>query len=149
MRTVACGKAHTVVSVEVRDDKDGGSHYELYAFGSNGDGQLGVGKGTKFSEKPVRLEAARALLRGEVGGGGDPGPPPRLAAGSAHTLALLPAAGGRVLVWGDNTEGQLGLGPDAEETVCVPTALDLRLGPDEEAKQVRDLIQMFYKSVAY
>ncbi len=62
---MACGKAHTVVALEVRDNKTeekeqvGGGHYELYAFGSNSDGQLGVGKGTEFSEKPLLIEAAR------------------------------------------------------------------------------------------
>jgi len=31
---------------------------------------------------------------------------------------------GTVFVWGCNTEGQLGLGDDAEETVYTPTRLD-------------------------
>ncbi len=80
----------------------------------------------------------RTLRIGGGGGGGDgpsPSTPPRLSAGSAHTLALCPTTA-RVLVWGANTEGQLGLGADAEETVYLPTVLDLRLGPEERAKQV-------------
>ncbi len=99
---MACGKIHTIASVEVKGDgsNDGtnnGSHYELYAFGSNSDGQLGVGRKTEYSERPVRLEQAARIVND--GNNADhsktssPPPAPRLAAGSSHSMALCPASG--------------------------------------------------------
>jgi alpha-tubulin suppressor-like RCC1 family protein len=42
----------------------------------------------------------------------------QIAAGSAHTLVLT--SNGRVLAWGSNTEGQLGLGEESEELAYTP-----------------------------
>jgi len=42
----ACGKAHTVVWTRTG---------KLMAFGSNAEGQLGVGKDVEFSEKPLQV----------------------------------------------------------------------------------------------
>ncbi|MDZ7815312.1 MAG: hypothetical protein U5N86_04675 [Planctomycetota bacterium] len=46
------------------------------------------------------------------GGGGDGTPDAVLAAGSAHSLALF--SDGSVYAWGDNAEGQLGLGYEVD-----------------------------------
>ena len=82
-----------------------------WSFGSNSDGQLGVGRGPEWCHAPVPWEG--------VAGGGVV----KLAAGAAHSLALT--GEGRVWVWGSNTEGQLGLGEDSEEMVYTPTLLQL------------------------
>ncbi len=91
-----------------------------------------------MSDKPVRIDGASIYLGGSAGDAD----PPVLSAGSSHTLALLPADG-RVLVWGSNTEGQLGLGADSEETVYLPVVLKLDLGPDEAVKQVKIFTLIF------
>jgi alpha-tubulin suppressor-like RCC1 family protein len=44
--TVACGKAHTVAWTRSA---------KLVAFGSNAEGQLGLGKGVELSEKPQEV----------------------------------------------------------------------------------------------
>lgn len=82
----------------------------LYSFGSNGSGQLGLGH-TDDTESPSLV-----LLP-------DNGPDttidlsdstPQLAFGGNHTL-LLDTKTGRVYSTGDNSAGQLGLGPDTQQ----------------------------------
>ena len=48
----------------------------------------------------------------------------KLAAGAGHSLAL--GEDGRVWSWGSNTEGQLGLGEESEETVYSPTLVKIK-----------------------
>ena len=67
---MACGKAHTVVYT--RSGK-------LFAFGSNAEGQLGVGRAPEYSDIPMELSSAKEVIREEVA---------KLAAGSVHSLAL-------------------------------------------------------------
>uniref|UniRef100_A0A8C6UJX7 X-linked retinitis pigmentosa GTPase regulator n=1 Tax=Neogobius melanostomus TaxID=47308 RepID=A0A8C6UJX7_9GOBI len=83
---VACGRNHTLVS-------DG----KLFASGGNSEGQLGLGdceERTTFhrvhldSNEPIRM----------------------LAAGSNMSAALTES--GRLFMWGDNSEGQIGLGAE-------------------------------------
>ena len=98
---VACGRHHTLVVM-----RSG----VCWSFGSNSDGQLGVGRGPEWSNTPVPWEG---VAGGVV----------KLAAGAGHSMALTEA--GQVWVWGSNTEGQLGLGEDSEETVYSPTLLKM------------------------
>ena len=127
MALVACGKAHTVVYT--RSGK-------LFSFGSNAEGQLGVGRAPEYSDIPMELSAAKEVIREEVA---------KLAAGSVHSLALGRKTGesptafnarakyeclsssppGQIYVWGSNTDGQLGLGPDTEEMIFAPALLKL------------------------
>ena len=127
MALVACGKAHTVVYT--RSGK-------LFSFGSNAEGQLGVGRAPEYSDIPMELSAAKEVIREEVA---------KLAAGSVHSLALGRKTGesptafnarakseclsssppGQIYVWGTNTDGQLGLGPDTEEMIFSPALLKL------------------------
>lgn len=100
---VACGKAHTVVVMRSR---------RMFAFGSNAEGQLGVGRTPDYTDKPIEIVPA---IKEEVS---------QLSAGSAHSMALGKDSG-KIYVWGSNTEGQLGLGTDGEETVFSPAILDL------------------------
>ena len=128
MALVACGKAHTVVYT--RSGK-------LFSFGSNAEGQLGVGRAPEYSDIPMELSSAKEVIREEVA---------KLAAGSVHSLALGRKTGesptafnarekhneslsssppGQIYVWGSNTDGQLGLGPDTEEMIFAPALLKL------------------------
>ena len=66
---VACGKAHTVVYT---------NSGKLFAFGSNAEGQLGVGRTPEYSDVPVELPNADVAREGVA----------KLAAGSAHSIAL-------------------------------------------------------------
>ena len=84
---------------------------KLFGFGSNADGQLGIGRSPEYTYKPLEIPAIPAdeTLT-------------ELAAGSSHSLAL--SASGALYVWGNNTDGQLGLGGDAQETILAPVKLD-------------------------
>ena len=73
---VACGKAHTLVYT--RSGK-------LFAFGSNAEGQLGVGRTPEYSDVPMEL-STREVIREEVD---------KLAAGSVHSMALGKRTGER------------------------------------------------------
>ena len=124
---MACGKAHTVVYT--RSGK-------LLAFGSNAEGQLGVGRTPEYSDVPMQL-STKEVIREEV---------VKLAAGSVHSMALGRKSGelvteqflnsakkiayssiiaGQIYIWGSNTDGQLGLGPDTEEMIFTPALLKL------------------------
>ena len=136
---VACGKAHTVVYT---------NSGKLFAFGSNAEGQLGVGRTPEFSDVPVELPAADVIREGVA----------KLAAGSAHSMALGKETGeesllvrqesnfkevndavpGQIYVWGSNTDGQLGLGPDTEEMMFTPALLRLPSGLDSSVF-IRDI----------
>jgi alpha-tubulin suppressor-like RCC1 family protein len=89
----AVGAAHTCAATTFGD---------LWCWGENGDGQLGVGT-TVDSAEPVRASAVGALKNQLTA---------YVAAGRAHTCALavdLASAGGAdVYCWGDNSMGQLG-----------------------------------------
>jgi X-linked retinitis pigmentosa GTPase regulator len=74
---VACGKAHTIVAMESG---------RMFGFGSNAEGQLGVGRHPESVNKPIEI----------VGGIGEP--VEQLEAGSQHTMAL--GKSGSVYVWG-------------------------------------------------
>ncbi|XP_035686508.1 X-linked retinitis pigmentosa GTPase regulator-like isoform X2 [Branchiostoma floridae] len=98
-KLVACGRSHTLIVTE-----DG----KLYAFGNNGETQLGV-TGMQTSPSPVLVESmtAQNIIA--------------LSAGTDHSAALT--GDGKVYVWGGGSEGQLGLGEDTTE--CTePTILD-------------------------
>eukprot|EP00937_MAST-01D_sp_MAST-1D-sp2_P006200 g6200.t1 len=105
VRLVACGALHTVVATA-----DG----DVFAFGCNDKGQLGLGHQT-----PACVRAANAA----------PQRVPRLCGGARvrvreivcgayHTVALVggagASAGGAAYAWGANESGQLGLGSTAQ-----------------------------------
>ena len=101
---VATGRYHTVVAM--RSGK-------VWAMGCNSEGQLGVGRGSEWVSGPQQVA-------------GLPTDVVQLAAGAGHSLART--GRGEVWVWGSNTEGQLGLGEDSEETVFSPSLLPLSSG---------------------
>src|SRR5262249_34320363 len=84
---IAGGQQHVLASAA-----SGG----VLAWGDNSDGQLGNGRVGGLADTPVRVRLPRGTkVRG-------------LFAGCFHSLALTST--GQVLAWGDNNEGQLGIG---------------------------------------
>lgn len=107
--TVACGEAHSLALTE------GG---EIYAFGSNAWGQLGIGARPDRAPSPVLV------------GGKARGVPFRaVVAGARHSLALT--VSGAVFAWGGNAEGCLGLGASGRGilTVNLPALVSGLPGP--------------------
>ncbi|GAX82001.1 hypothetical protein CEUSTIGMA_g9429.t1 [Chlamydomonas eustigma] len=92
---VVCGSSHTLCVT---------AQSQVYAWGSNSSGQLGLGD-KKDRAMPILVDALWAL------------PVVQLAAGSSHSLALT--KNGHIFAWGSNDSGQLGLLPDAEH--AAPT----------------------------
>ncbi|XP_019887375.1 probable E3 ubiquitin-protein ligase HERC4 isoform X1 [Ooceraea biroi] len=86
---VACGVEHSVALTN-----DG----EVYSWGSNMDGQLGLGSNVGCELKPTRIPALAAV------------PIVFIACGGHHTIAI--SKSGVVYAWGLNTFGQLGLNDD-------------------------------------
>ncbi|EGZ21176.1 hypothetical protein PHYSODRAFT_490104 [Phytophthora sojae] len=93
---VACGAAHTLVI---------GRPHELYAFGWNSCGQLGVG-GCRDRYTPTRVTYFDAAVRSR--GGALPALTiASVVAGKLHSLASSPD--GRLFAWGSDEMGQCGL----------------------------------------
>ncbi|NXA36467.1 HERC5 ligase, partial [Eudromia elegans] len=69
---------------------------ELFAWGQNAHGQLGVGRQLCSARDPQLVEGLRGVALAQ------------LAAGAAHSLAV--SVSGAVYSWGKNASGQLGLG---------------------------------------
>lgn len=102
---VAVGAEHTCAAALLS---------EVWCWGANGEGQLGVGTTTARSPRPVRASAVGGL-RGSI--------PIFMVAGRAHTCAL--SLGGRdiaVHCWGANNEGQLGDGSTTDRSRPVEVA---------------------------
>src|SRR5207302_831082 len=98
---IAAGGYHTVALTS-----DG----RLFAWGSNGAGQLGDGTTTNRST-PVAVDTSGALSGKTV---------TAISAGHDHTAA--PTRRGSVLAWGGNSAGQLGDG--SENAYVTPVAVD-------------------------
>ncbi|XP_016849281.1 E3 ISG15--protein ligase HERC5 isoform X2 [Anolis carolinensis] len=92
---IACGDHHSMALSE------GG---ELFAWGQNEYGQLGVGRKSSTIGQPQPVWPLENV------------PLAQIAAGSAHSMAL--SLSGTVFSWGKNAFGQLGLGDTAER--CFP-----------------------------
>ncbi|XP_070614117.1 E3 ISG15--protein ligase HERC5-like [Erythrolamprus reginae] len=88
---IACGDHHSMALSK------GG---ELFAWGENEHGQLGMGKAVSHIKKPQLVRALQGI------------PLINIAAGSAHSMAV--SKFGTVYSWGKNMFGQLGLG-DTED----------------------------------
>jgi len=77
----------------------------MLAWGDNSDGQLGTGRTGGVSRVPVRVDLPRRIKVVSA------------SAGQSHSLALTSA--GKVLAWGDNSQGQLGTGKRQARNVPV------------------------------
>ncbi|KAI4884475.1 hypothetical protein NFI96_014103 [Prochilodus magdalenae] len=95
---VACGNDHSVVLTQ-----DG----QLFTWGQNSSGQLGLGKGEPSSLSPQLLRSLGGIPLAQISTGGD------------HSFGL--SHSGAVFGWGRNSAGQLGLGDreDRYVPVCV------------------------------
>jgi alpha-tubulin suppressor-like RCC1 family protein len=99
---LACGKAHSAI-VDV--------YSNLYCFGQGSSGQLGQGEDSlESSQEPMRVPQLASTCVQYV------------ACGTSHTLCL--SVDGRVLAWGDNSFGQLGMGTKSAQPVGTPYRLD-------------------------
>ncbi|KAF5898052.1 putative E3 ubiquitin-protein ligase HERC3, partial [Clarias magur] len=114
---VACGNYHTVALT-----KDG----QLFTWGQNSSGQLGLGKGEPSSPSPRPLKSLCGIPLAQISAGGD------------HSFAL--SLSGAVFGWGRNGAGQLGLGDtdDRHAPVCVKSlnlkkAVSISCGEDHTA----------------
>ncbi|XP_046728347.1 LOW QUALITY PROTEIN: probable E3 ubiquitin-protein ligase HERC4 [Silurus meridionalis] len=96
---VACGDQHFMALTN-----DG----QLFTWGQNSRGQLGLGKGKSSSLSPELLESLCGVPLAQISAGGD------------HSFAL--SLSGAVFGWGRNSAGQLGLGHT--EDIYVPTCVN-------------------------
>jgi hypothetical protein len=87
---VVCGKYHTICVT---------ASSQVYAWGANSSGQLGLGD-KRDRLAPTVVDALWAL------------PVVQLAAGDLHSVALT--TNGHLFTWGSNSVGQLGLPHDAD-----------------------------------
>ncbi|XP_013877220.1 retinitis pigmentosa GTPase regulator b [Austrofundulus limnaeus] len=88
---VACGRNHTLVC---------SAQGKVFACGGNGEGQLGLGD----CEERTTFQRVQFF--------DSHGPIRMLAAGSNTSAAVT--VSGKLFMWGDNTEGQLGLGKEIQ-----------------------------------
>ncbi|XP_064272993.1 E3 ISG15--protein ligase HERC5-like isoform X1 [Passer domesticus] len=91
---IACGDQHAMALSR------GG---ELFTWGQNTHGQLGVGSQTTLTPEPQLVERLKGI------------PLARIAAGGAHSTTV--SLSGAVFSWGKNSFGQLGLG-DTKDRDC-------------------------------
>ncbi|KAM9295768.1 putative E3 ubiquitin-protein ligase HERC3 [Morus bassanus] len=91
---IACGDQHAMALSR------GG---ELFTWGQNAHGQLGVGSQTTLIPQPQLVERLKGLSLAHI------------AAGGAHSTAV--SLSGAVYSWGKNDFGQLGLG-DTQDRAC-------------------------------
>ncbi|KAM9476980.1 E3 ubiquitin-protein ligase HERC2-like [Clarias gariepinus] len=95
---VACGNQHFMALTN-----DG----QLFTWGQNTSGQLGLGKGEPSSLSPQHLKYLCGIPLAQISAGGD------------HSFAL--SLSGAVFSWGRNSAGQLGLGHN--EDIYIPTCV--------------------------
>ncbi|KAG9485637.1 hypothetical protein GDO78_008626, partial [Eleutherodactylus coqui] len=100
IKLAACGRNHTLVCTV---------QGKVYSSGWNSEGQLGLGDTTERSSfHEVTFFNGQYKVK-------------QLSAGS-NTSAVL-TVDGKLYMWGENSEGQLGLG--SEKTVCSPQQIDI------------------------
>ncbi|KAM4046178.1 X-linked retinitis pigmentosa GTPase regulator [Anomaloglossus baeobatrachus] len=99
IKLAACGRNHTLVST---------AQGKVYSSGWNSEGQLGLGDTTERSSfHEITFFNGQCKIK-------------QLSAGS-NTSAVL-TADGKLYMWGENSEGQLGLG--SEKNICTPHQID-------------------------
>lgn len=89
---ISCGKRHCLVLTNIG---------ELYVWGANNHGQLGIGKYSQSESTPTQIKSLAGIPIAFIVCGGD------------HSFAV--SASGAVFAWGKNTFGQLGLNNDASQ----------------------------------
>uniref|UniRef100_A0A673YYK1 Probable E3 ubiquitin-protein ligase HERC3 n=1 Tax=Salmo trutta TaxID=8032 RepID=A0A673YYK1_SALTR len=100
---VACGDQHSIALTQ-----DG----NVFTWGQNSSGQLGLGKGEPSTLSPQPVKSLSGIPLAQITAGGD------------HSFAL--SLSGAVFSWGKNSTGQLGLG----DTIgTVYTNITIMFGP--------------------
>ena len=84
---------------------------QLFSWGYNGDGQLGIGLPTLFQPTPLAVSTSGLPINTTFSS---------ISVGFDHTLAL--SSEGLIYAWGANSEGQLGDGTQSLSAVPVPVS---------------------------
>lgn len=100
------------------------SEGRVFAWGLNDQGQLGDGSERTFSSEPVEVVSGGVLAGVRV---------TQIHGGVTHALALT--SSGRVVTWGGNARGQLGIGQSGGLS-RVPVALD---SPEWAQRRITDI----------
>ncbi len=87
VKDISCGYYHNLALMNNGD---------VYAWGRNNCGQIGIGIGVEMQSTPIKLELSKYSSIKQI------------ACGFHHSLALT--ENGEVLAWGENQFGQLGIG---------------------------------------
>uniref|UniRef100_A0A671SKA1 HECT and RLD domain containing E3 ubiquitin protein ligase 3 n=1 Tax=Sinocyclocheilus anshuiensis TaxID=1608454 RepID=A0A671SKA1_9TELE len=93
---VMCGKQHCIALSK-------GKNGQLFVWGENSSGQLGLGKGEPSTLSPQPLRSLCGIPLAQISAGGD------------HSFAL--SLSGAVFGWGKNSAGQLGLNDEQDRAV--------------------------------
>ncbi|XAR73139.1 hypothetical protein NMG60_11007005 [Bertholletia excelsa] len=101
---IACGGAHTLFLTE------SGS---VYATGLNDYGQLGISGDISYTTVPLRVS-------------GLPNNIIKVSAGYSHSSAIT--VDGELYMWGNNSDGQVGLGKKAAKLVSLPSKVECLTG---------------------
>ncbi|KAG8589785.1 hypothetical protein GDO81_006522 [Engystomops pustulosus] len=100
IKLAACGRNHTLICT---------AQGKVYSSGWNSEGQLGLGDTKERSSfQEIAFFSGQYKIK-------------QLSAGSNTSAALT--ADGKLYMWGENSEGQLGLGN--EKNICTPQQIDI------------------------
>ncbi|HEX2571721.1 MAG TPA: RTX toxin [Polyangia bacterium] len=125
---IAAGGDHTCVLVDT-----GGATPGVRCWGRNDSGQLGYGAAVAAAFGSNNGDDEQPYLAGDVELTNLNGATVTdIQAGRAHTCVLL--SDGNVRCWGQNTDGQLGLGSTSPQT--TPPATNLPLPPSQNVRQL-------------
>jgi hypothetical protein len=113
LKQVACGGWHTLLLAEARNAS--GNPAGIYSWGTNGYGQLGLGKHDREELGSHQFPTLINMPDKSI---------VKVAAGAFHSAAL--SDDGKVLVWGQNRGGQLG--PGYPHRMTYPVLMDHRGG---------------------
>uniref|UniRef100_F6SZE5 X-linked retinitis pigmentosa GTPase regulator n=1 Tax=Equus caballus TaxID=9796 RepID=F6SZE5_HORSE len=103
VKFVACGRTHTIVATD-EENETLGEGGKVYATGGNSEGQLGLGDDEdRNTFHRIKFFTSQHKIK-------------QLSAGSSSSAALT--EDGELFMWGDNSEGQIGL--KNIDNVCVP-----------------------------
>ncbi|MGH0132131.1 UNVERIFIED_CONTAM: hypothetical protein FKN15_049992 [Acipenser sinensis] len=110
---IACGNHHSLVL-----SRDG----QLFTWGQNTNGQLGLGKGEPSKPSPQPLKSLSGIPLAQIAAGGDHSFAVSLSGAVHHTVAYISSTN-KVYSFGCGEQGQLGTGQNINQEVPVPLTL--------------------------